>query len=458
MNDNIYELLNSSSFNEEEFGNIETDLTDLEIKQLKNNFRKNNKVFNKKKFMYIAASLAIFITVGTFTVKPAFAQSFIESIPVIDSLYEKLGYYKEFKDFSSYVGLSQEKDGYKFTIDKLMADDENVMVAMRIYKPGLNTEKSKDGKSINDFMITPYLPNSFELFMSAHNNSKIIDDNTLLVVTTFETDPSKKPPKRFDLSIEIHNTLVNDVSVKFILPVSREKIIKETISKENVGKISLSASEQIIIDRIKISPLGTSIKYTLPKGISDPNDFSFYLYDDKGRIYKDRSSRSMDEQTYISDYFPNIEKDFKKLYIVAYKTNLVDIQNDLSKANKYSEEISKKYDLKTFQNFKLNDFGNINVNNIERISNNIKFYIELNDPRNLLKQNFPIWLQNKNDEFDNSISFDDISFYKNQNSANNNDYIVEFKNINESKEYLYGVYAPYCNTLVQGEPLEVNLK
>lgn len=458
MNDNIYELLNSSSFSEEEFDNIETDLTDLEVKQLKNNFRKNIKTFNKKKFMYIAASLAIFITVGTFTVKPAFAQSFIESIPVIDSLYEKLGYYKGFKDLSSYVGLSQEKDGYKFTIDKLMADDENVMVAMRIYKPGLNTEKSKEGKNINDFMITPYLKSSFELFMTADNHSKIIDDNTLLVVTTFKTDPSKKPPKRFDLSIEIHNILVNDVSVKFTLPVSREKIIKETISKENVGKITLSASDQILINRIKVSPLGASMKYTIAKGSSDPINFSFYLYDDKGRIYKDRFTRSGDEGTYIADYFPRISDDVKKLYIVAYKTDRLDTMNDPTKVVKYPEDFYNQYDLKTLKNFKLNDIGTINVKNIVKTSNNIKFYLELNDPKNLLRHDFPIWLEDSNNKFNNNILFDDVSYYKNPSSANSDDYIVEFKNIDTKKAYTYFIGGEPCNTLIQGEPLEVNLK
>ncbi|GFZ32893.1 hypothetical protein CSC2_34190 [Clostridium zeae] len=455
MNDNIYELLNSSSFNEEEFDNIETDLTDLEVKQLKNNFRKNIKVSKKKRFIYIAASLAIFITVGTFTVKPAFAQSFIESIPVIDSLYEKLGYYKEFKDFSSYVGLSQEKNGYKFTIDKLMADDENVMVAMRIYKPGLNIEKNKDGKNINDFMITPYLPSSFGLFITADNHSKIIDDNTLLVVTTFKTDPSKKPPKRFDLSIEIHNIPANDVSVKFSLPVSREKIIDQTIAKNSIGTISLTDSCKIKIDRFKTSPLGTSIKFTLPSNAKDFENFSFYLYDDKGRIYETKSCRSQDEKNFICD-FTNVEKDAKKVYIMAYKTNLLDTLNDKEKMVKYSEEMLIAYNLKTLKNFKFDGIGSINVTNIKKESNNIKFYLEINDPKNLLKHQFPIWLQNK--DLNNTFSLDDFSFYKNLDSSNKNDYIAEFKNMDSNEEYLYSVNTSPYKIIAQGEPLEVTLK
>ncbi|GKU27746.1 DUF4179 domain-containing protein [Clostridium folliculivorans] len=455
MKDNIYELLNSSSFSEEEFDNIETDLTDLEVKQLKNNFRKNIKIFNKKKFMYIVASLAIFITVGTFTVKPAFAQSFIESIPVIDSLYEKLGYYKEFKDFSSYVGLSQEKDGYKFTIDKLMADDENVMVAMRIYKSGLNTKIDEDGKLGENFMIVPYLPSSFDLFMSSDNNSKIIDDNTRLVVTTFKTVPSKRPPKRFDLSLEIHSMQDTNMNLKFTLPVSREKIIDETISKNNLGFISLNDSCKIHIDRFKMSPLGTSIKFTLPSNVNDHQNFSFYLYDDKGRIYETKSCRSQDEKNFICD-FTNVEKDAKKVYIIAYKTNLLDTLNNQEKAVKYPEEMLKTYDLKTLKNFNFDGIGNINVKNIKKESSNIKFYLEINDPKNLLKHQFPIWLQNK--DLYSTFTLDNFSFYKDLDSSNKNDYIAEFKNMDSNKEYRYSVNTFPYKIIAQGEPLEINLK
>jgi hypothetical protein len=458
MNDNIYELLNSSSFSEEEFDNIETDLTDLEVKQLKNNFRKNVKTFNKKKLMYIAASLAIFITVGTFTVKPAFAQSFIESIPVIDSLYEKLGYYKEFKDLSSYVGLSQEKDGYKFTIDKLMADDENVMVAMRIYKSGLTTKKDENGK-VNDFMIFPLITKDSNIFMSSDNNSQILDDNTLLIVTKLNSSTSKKIPKRFDMDLIVRTANTSDILAKFKIPVSRESTDKETIIKNNVGKITLGKIDTIKIDRLKASSLGSSIKFSLEKGGESPiPNFKFYLSDDKGRIYTSNTARADDSGYYIFD-FTRIEKDAKQVNISAALTSICDTAGNINKTNKLPEEFNFPYGLNTLKTFSLDGIGSVKINNIEKKPNNIKFHFQLDDAKNLLKYHIPINLGEKNgDEFEHYIPLEDTSFYKDVTSVNQNDYIIEFKNLDPTKTYYYNASFPYYNTLAQGGPLKVNLK
>ncbi|MDP4145171.1 MAG: DUF4179 domain-containing protein, partial [Bacillota bacterium] len=117
MADSIYELFNDVSYNEKDFDSIEASLTDLDKKRIKKNFIKP-----KKKLKHIAASIAGVIIIGTFAMSPVFAESLIESIPVLDSMYKKIGYYDSFKDFSQYIGISKESSGYKFTLDKIVAD------------------------------------------------------------------------------------------------------------------------------------------------------------------------------------------------------------------------------------------------------------------------------------------------------------------------------------------------
>ncbi|WP_160678840.1 DUF4179 domain-containing protein [Clostridium sp. C8-1-8] len=456
MSDNIYEILNSSFFDEEDYENIDATLTDIEIKNIKNKFRKKLKANNKKKYAYIAASMALIITIGTFSVKPAFADPFIESIPLIDSLYEKLGYYKEFKDFSSYIGLSQEKDGYKFTIDKLMADDENVMVALRIFKPGLN--KDKNDKKANDFDISPLVSNGNLIFMSADNSSTILDDDTILIVSKLEVAPAKKVPKRLDMNLVIRNHDIPNLYVKFLVPVSRENTLESTISKNNPGKIKLGNIDTVKINRLKTSPLNTSIKFSLEKGDKDPIDFEFYLFDDKGRIYNTITSRSDDSGYYITD-FTKVEKDAKKLYISASLTNRSEVIKDDKRVISTPEEFHKAHDLYTLRSFHVDNIGTIKINKIEKNSDNIKFYFNLDDPNNLLKAYYPINLAEKHgDELEMYIHQDYTKFYKDTNSKEKDSYILEYDNIDNTKTYGYNVSFPFYKTLSQGAPLEINLK
>ncbi|QAA30778.1 DUF4179 domain-containing protein [Clostridium manihotivorum] len=458
MSDNIYEILNSSSFDEDDYENIDAALTDIEIKNIKNNFRKKIKTNNKKKYAYIAASLALIITIGTFSVKPAFADPFIESIPLIDSLYEKLGYYNEFKDFSSYIGLSQEKDGYKFTIDKLMADDENVMVALRIFKPGLNKNKDKNDKKVNNFNVSPLVSNGSFIFMGSDNDSTILNDDTTLIVTKLEVAPAKKVPKRLDMNLIIRNQEIPNLYVKFLVPVSRESTIRSTITKNSPGKIKLGNIDTVKIDRLKISPLNTSIKFSLAKGDKDPMDFEFYLFDDKGRIYNNFGARSDDSGYYITD-FTKVEKDAKKLYIYTSLTNRSDAIRDDKQVISIPEDFQKARDLATLRSFHVDNIGTIKINKIEKNSDNIKFHFNLDDPKNLLKAYYPINLAEKHgDNLEMYIHHDYIKFYKDPNSKEKDSYILEYDNIDNSKTYGYNVTFPFYKTLSQGAPLEIDLK
>lgn len=458
MSDRIYEEFNNISFNESEFDQIEDSLTEIEIKKTKNKLRKQ--VYKtERKHLKMTASIALAAIICITFVTPAFAKAVGIYIPVIETIYEKIGYYKEFKDFSQYIGVSKEDKGYKFTIDKLVADDDTVLVAMRISKQGLNA-KNEPSDNLREFMMTADLSGIRRgTMMGGSAEQRVLDENTSLVLLENETGPGKSLPKRFNMKLNIHSYFDGDMSVNFDLPVSREKIQSETIFKKNLGQSTVKDGLEVKLNEFKASPIGTSIKYSFKGELSESPLIDFYAYDDKGRVYAEISNRSDDSGYYISS-INKIERDAKKLYIVPY----IQLRNEKDVYNtdkiKSLDFYNKYYSIETIREFDFKEYGKINVYKTEKNDNRIRIYYSSKVEQNVLKTNniINIWEVNKDNQDKRLwIRPSDLKIYKPDSNMPNN-FCVEFDNVdaNQNYEYSVGYYPIY--KVVEGEPVEVELR
>lgn len=458
MSDRMYEEFNNVSLDEADFAMIEESLTEVEIKKLKNNLKKQVHKTNRK-HLKLAASIALTAIVGITFATPAFAKTVGQYIPVIDTIYEKLGYYNEFKDFSQYIGVSKEDKGYKFTIDKLVADDDTVLIALRINKPGLN-EKAGTPEHKIDFMMSADLSGIRRgTIMGGGVDQRVLDENTSLVLLENQTGPGKSLPRRFNMMVNIHSAFDGNVNVNFDLPVSREMIQKETIVKKNLGQSVIGDEIKVKLHELKASPINTSIKYSFDGKLEDFQFINFYTYDDKGRIYIQGSGRSDDSGYYIST-LNRIEKDAKKLYIIPY----IQLRNeiDISNTDMYKnwDFYSKFFSIDTTREFDFKEYGIVNVYKTERNDKSIKVYYSLKGVQNSLNKSniINIWEVSKDNQDNKAwIKPSDMKLYK-PDANKPDDLCVEFDNVDANKNYVYSIGQYPIYKIKEGIPFEVELR
>jgi hypothetical protein len=455
MSDKMYEEFNNISFDEAEFNLKEESLTEVEIKKLKNNLKK--KVYKtNRKHLKIAASIALTAIIGIAFVTPTFAHTIGQYIPVMDAIYEKLGYYEEFKDFSQYIGVSKEDKGYKFTIDKLVADKDTVLVALRVSRHGLNAgEKNAYKKS--DFIMTADLSGIRRgTIMGGGVEERVLDENTSLVLLENQTGPGKSLPKRFNMNVNINSMFDGNVHVNFDFPVSREKIQNETIVKKDLGKTAIGEQAKIKLHELKASPVNTSIKYSYEGKLEGNSYISFYVYDDKGRIYVGSGERA-DDSGYRISTLSRIEEDANKLYIIPY-VNVRD--NNYLEKYKSLDFFEKFFSIDTERVFDFKEDGKVNVYKVEEDGNSIKIYYSLEGTQSALNKGYVINLYESNgDKLEDKIwvSTRNAKLYKPDGNKPDN-YCIEFTSVDTSKDYVYEVSLHSMNKAIEGRPIEVNLR
>lgn len=457
MSDKVYEEFNNINFNETEFNFIEDSLTEVEIKKLKKSLKKKVYKTNKKHFK-IAASIALVGIIGFTLITPAFAETIAQNIPFVDTLYERLGYYKDYKDFSQYIGLSKEIKGYKFTIDKFIADEHTVLVALRINKAGLNEKVDEDGKSLDFIMNSDLSGTNKGTIMSGSVNSWVIDEDNSIVILENKTAPEKSLPKRFDMKVNIHSMADKDINISFDLPVSREKMQKEILVKKELRQSAVGENLKIKLHEISASPLNTDIKYSFEGKLKDNQFIEFYAYDDKGRIYLENSGGA-DDSGYRMSSLNRIEQDAKKLYIIPYIEVQGTSENYMDKY-KNPDFYNKYFSIDTKKEFDFKEDGKVNVYKIEKSNNSIKFYYSLKGFQSTLNKRYIINLQeNNNDKQENmkGIFTKNMRMYKVDANEGDN-YCIEFYDIDTSKDYVYSINFFSTQKVIEGTPIEVILR
>ncbi|MDP4147512.1 MAG: DUF4179 domain-containing protein, partial [Bacillota bacterium] len=370
------------------------------------------------------------------------------------SMYKKIGYYDSFKDFSQYIGISKESSGYKFTLDKIVADEDNIIVAMRVYKPGLNKDNDNYGKVIGNINLRAEIPFFLGLTGGSMESRKLNDDTSLIVLQE-ETSPTKHLPKRFNMRLFVD---VNQhTEARFNLSVSREKITDSTTQKKDLGTLSVGNNHKINIDQLKTTPINTTITYSTDKHTPTSEIFGFYLYDDKGRIYPWRSDGT-DSNGYHKSILDSIDKDAKKIYITPFLQN-PPTQQDADKLRSL-DFFNKTFSLDTTRKFDFGEMGEINVYKIEKGKTTIRIYYTFKGVNSVLNKSNPIMLYEKGEAIAYINGANAITNFKlyNPDTNNKSSYCAEFLDVDPNKEYVYSVKPYSLSSTIDGSTLEVNLK
>ena len=272
------------NFNIDDLEISKDDLTEIELKGIKKKVKFGAKIKRNKRKM-IAVASAVLIT-GTMCT-PAVAKN----IPILNQIYEELGFFKGYEDKTTHIGITEKYNGYEITVEDMLASDEIVKVSIKI----------KSNKKIENTEFRVELGNIGVI--GATSNSKVnrIDDYTVLITTNYSsTEGGYNKDDLFIIEVsEVKNNDINTLNylkkfeVKADLKDIKEKKLEIKIDKqlsEDKKVVKLNAGEfKVTIDIEEVFD-----KYE--KESNKVRELSEIIYDEEGNI------KSGTEKELINEY------------------------------------------------------------------------------------------------------------------------------------------------------------
>lgn len=193
MDKEILDLVDNLNIDENEFNNIDVELSHIERKRIQKNYRKNiNKKNKNKKVKKVAIASGIIITLGTcgFMVTPTLARN----VPFIGRIHETLGLTNPYEDYTKYVGQSVKVKGGTYTIEEIMVTPYKSLIAIRI------TGDEPISDDMPGFMVNPNIGGAE--WSTGRGSGYRIDDHN--IVRVIEHGYKDKVPEKAEVKIIIH--------------------------------------------------------------------------------------------------------------------------------------------------------------------------------------------------------------------------------------------------------------
>lgn len=369
----IMKISEEINISEEEFEDIPVDLNEFEIKRSKREIKKRIKGLEDKKFkrklgvkrlsaagifFVVASSLIVFLS------KPAFA----EKIELFDEIYNKLGYYKEYKDYSQYIGESKTDKGYTFTIEKLVVTPSKAVVAIRVdsEKP-LNADRS----ILSNLTVFLNYPSKSGAWGEGAQYVECIDEKTAVLINESEIHGAYFE-KRGDFKININSMIgenLENVSANFDFKVNFNDAFNRVLDLK-VDKFLKIGNEETYIKSIQSTILGTHIYFTT----FDMNKNGKFILEVDDKIYRFMSWGSGEDgaNTFIKELTYDIMKNAKSIKIIPiYKE---DVNEELQEIN--SEGLVLNENLKVPQKFMFSKDSQGEIYKVENLNNRLRIYYD----------------------------------------------------------------------------------
>lgn len=460
-NKELLNALENLNIDENEFDHINVELNDLEKKRIKKKYKKAIK--KKSLFLKRAATIAglsILLFTGAFYSSPVKASN----IPVLNSIYEMLGVYDEYADYSQYIGKSIEVTGGKYTLEEILITPYESLIAIRI----TGNEPFKEDSL--GFMVTSSIGNVH--FISATSSFHKIDDYTIIQI--IESKYSSKIPEKSIINIDIHEMSSESSPStfdygKFELKVDFGKSYDE-FSSFPIKQAKLSEYD-LKFKEINSSILGTELLGNITTLRNSESEYqekmnnSYFILNVDGKMYGGFASYSLNTLGKI--VFGKASFSFNGIKVNEFK-NAENISLSVFKTRYSYEELDKLYESEDAKY--INELNESQENKIT--SNGVSYYKTVNlfngekiDFYNLERKNDTVLLHAKISPNEIPLltkitgrSQDGINIHYPKIYANpekENEYILEFFNVKENVDFSINNYINYNNEYIFLEELEI---
>lgn len=335
------------------------------------------------KYTGVAVALALITIVGV-TTQPAIAQN----IPILDRIYEDMGFNKEYSDVTKYVGKSVESNGMKITIDKLVATEKIIRMAIKLESENEIFDDPIDLLHISGEVNGVSLPSG--------GGGANLDKKTQVRVIDISSD--EKLPSKGTIKINIYSEK-HKINESIELNVDFTDSYRNNFKKE--VEMESDKSETKVVE-IEANSIGTILKVES----RDYKKIESLLLKVDDKIYFEGSSHGNEKGAYIL-FDGALEEDIKnaKSISIMERKNLsgelkggisIDSTGEEKKAHeerlevdkKIYEENEKKYNeakaklpvmnkanIEYISELTSVDGDKVYISNVERIDGKIKVYL-----------------------------------------------------------------------------------
>lgn len=307
---NVHEILNNVVIDFNEYD--ESKLNDIEMKKMRKRVKRkirsrNEKILNK---VAVIALLAAGLYFGFHSNILALAD-----IPIIGSVIEDyVKSNKSLEDYKTIIGKTITDEGISVKLNEVLLDDNRIVLSSTFSSDKVNWEN----------VLHPFprvYINGKEVIEGGGGLTKKIDDSTYTFFSSIDTN---KMELKGDLNIKV---VFYDIRVKngdtlsgkwsFYFSANKDKLIAEVKTIPINRKLTLDSGQEITIESIRVSPVSTTLNYTMHNG--EKYDTHFIVKDQDGKELQPSSGQTMSEHNFFR--YETLDKSITKLKITPYLTS-----------------------------------------------------------------------------------------------------------------------------------------
>ncbi|MEK3884916.1 DUF4179 domain-containing protein [Paenibacillus sp. PL2-23] len=231
-----------------------------------------------------AAAICMLLLLTAFVrISPTFA-AFMKEIPGFSGFVELISYDQSLSsaienEYLQLVGISVEKNGYKLTVNGVIADSQRLVLLYTAEGPGINEKNSTflpyELKNEKGQELSAVIASSHYYRESKHNNEVVQDYLDILM------SPDTPVPQQLNFRLKLgEEWLEVDVPIDHSEFVEREERI-------NINQEIEIEGQKIVIENAIITPLQVAISFKAdPSNKMRLNHFiDLQLVDERGRTY-----------------------------------------------------------------------------------------------------------------------------------------------------------------------------
>ncbi|MPM63188.1 hypothetical protein SDC9_110068 [bioreactor metagenome] len=396
----LLDNIDNLDFNDDEISEI--NMTDI----IKERARKKVKgVIRKRrnKRIKIAAAMAI----GIFSLGVISSPVVAANIPILSDLYRKIGIFDDFKDYKKFIGITKENNGYKVSIEEVVATPNTLVVTVKIQSPDAFLKNSRDHLDARVDIGKLGMTSA-----AGRTVTHYIDDYNCLFINEVDNIEGMFP-ERSNISINV-NKLNEELQEQFNINFDINADFKSAFN--DINKFEINESVEDIDIKLLTSSIIKSNLFVDTKDLGSTNIIRAFVINVGGRYHYETSASS--SGSYLMTEFKTL-----KYPEVNEAKNISVIYTGLKEEKEYERNINWKEEKGITYPKEITTTSNnkYQISKVERDSNKVKFYVEgENPPIDLFIR---LTLSTNNEK---GNGFWCGTMYKGED----NNYIVEFNDVN----------------------------
>jgi hypothetical protein len=396
----LLDNIDNLDFNDDEISEI--DMTDI----IKERSRKKLKgiIRNRRtKRIKIAVAMAI----GIFLLGVISSPVVAANIPILSDLYRKIGIFDDFKDYKKFIGITKEDNGYKVSIEEVVATPNTLVVTVKIQSPDAFLKNSRDHLDARVDIGKLGMTSA-----AGRTVTHYIDDYNCLFINEVDNIEGMFP-ERSNISINV-NKLNEELQEQFNINFDINADFKSAFN--DINKFEINESVEDIDIKLLTSSIIKSNLFVDTKDLGSTNIIRAFVINVGGRYHYETSASS--SGSYLMTEFKTL-----KYPEVNEAKNISVIYTGLKEEKEYERNINWKEEKGITYPKEITTTSNnkYQISKVERDSNKVKFYGEgENPPIDLFIR---LTLSTNNEK---GNGFWCGTMYKGED----NNYIVEFNDVN----------------------------